>query len=528
MIGVKLEGDRRLFLTQILANKSTSDKCFGIGKGILLLVIDFFDVDGRETLLFASALYQFKCQSELAGRVDLVKEGGLCIFLFAANVLAAVNGIFQGGRFEREVKIQGARTNIDFCNLLFVCVGVNRPAHALFGALIAHECVADCAIILFGSGARLHQFCLAALAIASNDVATRLFVKAYDALIAKEIAFVFVVVLFCIGFSFGFILCFDLIFGIDFFCFDFLFFGLGKRRSAFALLRGMLNSNLFFHTELGLELHELGDRLHHFLGSRAELLCFATLGNGGGIGFFDNFSGGFNDVLFNDGGLSVVSRCAFGNNSALNGFNYGLNRFLGNNSGFFNNLRFLNLFCYRFFLFILFGHNGILSCNQVGDSFLCRLVVFVIVVLFFDGLFLTVELFGSGNSDCLLLCSLCSQRFCLLLGSFSFCLCGNEEISLGIKNSQKDNQHKCSNCASDCKHQKGQLCRHRNRAKGQRGYGIVRASVLIIFVLCDVHLTAARTTQFADEHTNACDFSAQNKRQNCDGNVVSVFYAQCQ
>ena len=71
VVGIKLEGCRGLFLTQILANQAAGNKCFGIGKRILLLVVDLFDVDGRKALLFASALYQLKRERELAGRVDL-------------------------------------------------------------------------------------------------------------------------------------------------------------------------------------------------------------------------------------------------------------------------------------------------------------------------------------------------------------------------------------------------------------------------------------------------------------------------
>ena len=152
VVGIELKGSRRLFLTQILTDQAAGNKRFGIGKGILLLVIDLLDVDRRKPLLFASTLYQLKGKRELAGRVDLVKEGGFGIFLLAADVASAINGILQCGRLERQIQVERTGTDINFCNLrVFVCIGINGPTHALFCAFVAHECIADGAVILFGS-----------------------------------------------------------------------------------------------------------------------------------------------------------------------------------------------------------------------------------------------------------------------------------------------------------------------------------------------------------------------------------------
>ena len=553
VVGIKFKGSRRLFFAQIFANKSTRNECFGIGKGILLLVVDLFDIDGRKSLLFASSLYQLESQGKLTGRVDLIKEGGFGIFLFAAYILAAINGILKRRGFKSKIKIKCARADIDFCDLcVLVCVSVDGPAHALLGAFVAHKRVADSTVILFGVGARLHQFCLAALAIACHDVATRFLVKANDTLVAKEIAFVIVIVLFCIGFSFSLIFNLSFVLGIDFINLDLFILGFGKCGGAFAIFDRTFNSDLAFHTELGLELHEFGDRLHHLLGSRAELLAL-TLGDGGGVGFFDDFLCGFDDVFFNDGSLSRIGRSALGNNGVLNRMNhrdFGIlcnhcrfnnlcffdcffhNLFDGFFNDFFNNFLFGLFDLFDNFFLVFLGHNGILGCNQVGDSLLCRLVALVIVDI--------VIVIIIVLSSLLLFCSSCRRFFCSSCGSFLcrllssllsllclFCrLCGNQQISLGIQNDQEQTKNKRTNCSSNSQHQKGQLRRGRNRAKGKRRYCVVRSPVVIVFILRQVELTAACTTQFANEHTNACNFGTENTCQSSNGNVINVFYTQ--
>ena len=465
VIGIKLKGCRRLFLAQILANKTAGDERFGIGEGILLFVVNFFDINGRESLLFASALNELECKRELAGRVDLVKEGSLGVFLLCAYVLAAVNRILKRGRLKCQIEIKRAGANVDLCNLcMLVCVGINAPAHALLGAFIAHQRVADSTVILFGLGTGLHQLCLAALAIARDDVATRFFIKANDALVAKEIAFVFVVVLFCIGFSLCLILGIELVLGIDLINLDLFILGVGKGGRACSILCGRtLNGNLALHAELGLELHKLGDRLHHFLGGGAELLALAALGNGGGVGLLDDLLGGFDDMLFNDGSLSAISGCTLGDDGALNGLNSGNSRLLCNDCG---------LDCFLgldgLFFLVFLGHNGILGGDEVGDSLKCCLVVCIVVILLCR-LFDVVKLLGSRRLNSLLLGFSFGSCLCLCILCLLCRLCGNEQISLGIKGYQENAKHKSAHQSGNRQHQKDQLCRSRHSTKGQRG-----------------------------------------------------------
>ena len=370
----------------------------------------------------------------------------------------------------------------------------------------------------------MHQLCFTALAIACDNVATRFFIKADDTFIAKEIAFVFIVVLFCIGFSFSLIFRFYFVLSINFVNLKILLLGISEGRGALPILRRTLNGNLALHTKLCLKLHKLGNRLHHFLSSRTELLALA-LGNGGGIGLLDDFLGGFDDMLFYNGSLSCISRRTLGNNSTLGGLHHRDLGFLRNN-GRFNLLLcfFNNLF------FVLLGHNGILGGNQVRDSLLCSLIVLVAVgigvfILLFELLALTVSglFLCSRQLSSFLCCLLC----CQLCGSCLFCrLCGNQQISLGVTKDQKQAKNKRSHCGSDSQHQKGQLCRGRYCAKGKRRHCVVRSPIVIIFVVGHVYLTATRAAQLADEHTNACDFGAQNTRQYSDSNVINVFYAQ--
>ena len=443
VIGVKLEGSRRLFLTQILANKSAGDERFGIGEGILLLVVDLFDVDGREPLLFTGALYQLQSKRELARRVDLVKEGSLGVFLFGSNIASAVNGILKSRGLKRKIEIQRTGANVDLCDLrVLVGVGVNGPAHALLGAFVAHKRVADSTVIFFGSRTGLHQLCLAALAIACNDVASCFFVKAYDALVAKEIAFVLVIVFFCIGFSFCLILGINLILGVELFDFELFVLGVDGRYTLAVFLCGTCNSNLTLHTDLRLELLESIDRLHHFLGYGIGTLI---LGNSGGVGLLDDLLGGLNNMLFNKGNLSCIGRHTLMHERLLHGL-CGCNcgRSCGN-GGFGNRLgrclclcdldgSFLDgsFLCGSFFGNVL-GKNGILGVDEVGDRLL-RLFVTLIRLNVVDlgcGLG-ACFLFGNGN---LLgnfhrsICGCCSFLFLCC----SLILCGNEQIALGTK-----------------------------------------------------------------------------------------------
>ena len=373
VVGIQFEGCRRFFLAQIFANQAASDQGFGIGKGILLLVVNFFDVDGRKSLLFASTLHKFQSKRELARRVDLIKERCLGIFLLCANIASAIDGILERGGFQCQIKIQGAGTDIDFCNLrMLVGIGVDGPTHTLLGAFIAHKCVADSAIILFGSRTRLHQFCLTALAIAGNNVTTRFFVEANNALVAKEITFVFVIVFFGIGFSFCFVLSFNLVLGIQLINLNHLILGIYQCGCFITVfLCGTCNSNFSLHAKLETELLEFVNRLQHFFGYR---ICTLIFGNGGGICFFDDLFGGLNDMLFNNRRLSGISRCPLGNNSTFDRMprlnHRGARRF-GNNSGFnsfgdcFNNFLFGG-FAFKFFF--RFVSKFFLGFDQTRDS----------------------------------------------------------------------------------------------------------------------------------------------------------------
>ena len=91
---------------------------------------------------------------------------------------------------------------------------------------------------------------------------------------------------------------------------------------------------------------------------------------------------------------------------------------------------------------------------------------------------------------------------------------------------QEQTKNKRTYRCGDGQHQKGQLRRGRNRAKGKRRYCVVRSPVVIVFILRQVELTAACTTQFANEHTNACNFGTENTCQSSNGNVINVFYTQ--
>ena len=522
VIGIKLKGDRRLFLTQVLANESASDKRFGIGEGILLLVVDLFDIDGRESLLFASALNKLQSKCELARRVDLVKEGSLSVFLFRTNVASAVNGILKGRGLKRKIEIQRAGANVDLCDLrVLVGVGVNGPAHALLGAFVAHKRVADSTVIFFGSGTGLHQLCLAALAIACNDVASGLLVKAYDALVAKEIAFVFVIVLFCISFSFGLVLGIDLILGfdlLDLFDLELFILGIDGSRCALAVfLYGTCNSDLAFHTDLRLKLLESIDRLHHFLGYGIGSLI---LGNGGGVGLLDDLLGGLDNMLFNKGTLSGIGGHTLRHKGLLNGLcgcnccGSGSNGSFGNRLGRFLCGHFLcnldslgDLFLDGCFLGgCLLGKNGILGVDEVGDCLLCSHVILIgldVIGLgcgrgcfFLDGS-------GLGNFHR----SICRCGGFLFLGC-SLILCGDEQVSLGAQSDQENAKHKSAHCGGDSQHQKGQLCRSRYCTKGKCCQGVVRASAVVVFVIGCICVLALCATHFAYEHTDACDFSA--------------------
>ena len=557
VVGIKLKGSRRLFFAQILANETARNQSFGIGKGILLLVVNFFDVDGRKSLLFTSALYQFECKCKFAGRIDLVKERRFGILLFAAYILAAINGILKCGGFQRKIKIKRAGTDVDSCDLcVIVCISVDRPAHALLGALVAHKRVTDSAIILFGAVARLHQFCLAALAITCNDMTTGLGVKANDALVAKELAFIFVVVFFCIGFSLCLILCIRFFLEIGFLNvifirFGFFILGFGKYGGAFAIFNRTFNRDLTLHAVLGLNLHKLGKRLQHLLGCGVELFARA-LGNGGGVGLFDDFFGGFDDMLFDDGSLSRIGGSTLGdkgvggglrrrclgslcNNRSFNNLCFCLGYFFHNlfNGFFFNDFfnGFRNDFLYGLFYGLfnnLFDVFLVFGCDQVRDRLLCsRIAIVVIVVIYFLH---SKLLFGSSCRSlcgCSFGCFLCRSLSRLLSLLCLFCrLCGNQQISLGVQNDQEQTKNKRTNCSSNSQHQKGQLRRGRNRAKGKRRYCVVRSPVVIVFILRQVELTAACTTQFANEHTNACNFGTENTCQSSNGNVINVFYTQ--
>ena len=430
VIGIKLKGSRGLFLAQILTDKTTGNQCFGFGKGILFLVVDLFDIDGRESLLFAGTLYQFQCKRKLARRVDLVKERCLGIFLLAANVASAIDRILKCGGFKRKIKIERARTDVDFCNLrAIVCVGIDAPTHTLLGALIAHKRVADSTVILFGGRTRLHQLCLTALAIASNDVATGFFVKTNDAFVAKEITFVFVIVLFCIGFSFCFVFYVEFVLGIQ--LVEFFFVSVNRLT---VLLCRMCHSDLTLHTELEAELLELVNRLAHFLGNR---VCVLILGNGGGVGLSDNLASGFDDVLFNNRSLSGN---ALGDDGALNGVTGLCHRgvgILGNNSPLFG------------------GVGGILFLiSQKSVKSLLRVIIVPEVIGKVDFVAVFILTLHGFIVNFLLLCI---GRYCGLFFDALFYLVGNEQIPLGVQNSQQSAKNKRTHCGSNRQHQKGQL-----------------------------------------------------------------------
>ena len=445
VIGVKLKGDRGLFLTQILANESAGDERFGIGEGILLLVIDLFDIDGRESLLFASTLNKLQSKRELARRVDLVKEGRLGVFLFGANVASTINRILKGRGLKRKIKIQRAGANVDLCDLrVLVGVGINGPAHALLGAFVTHKCVADSTVIFFGSGTGLHQLCLAALAIACNDVASGLLVKAYDALVAKEIAFVLVIVLFCIGFSLCLILGINLILSVELFDFELFVLGIDGRYAFSVFLCGTCNSNLTLHTNLRLELLESIDRLHHFLGYGIGTLI---LGNSGGVGLLDDLLGGLDNMLLNKGPLSGIGGHTLRHKGLLHGLcgcnccGSGSNGSFGNRLGrllcgyFLCNLDSLgNCFCGGSFLDRGFlGKNSILGINEVCNCLLCCLVILIRLDIIGRRCGCGLGCFcldgnGLGNFHR----SIGGCCGFLLLGC-SFILCGDEQIALGTK-----------------------------------------------------------------------------------------------
>ena len=185
VIGSQLEGGSRLFLANIFLDQLALHQCLGGFEGILLCIIDRFNVNGREPLLLAGALNQLHSPLELTGRAKLVLEGGLGVFLLIAHVSATVDGSVQTLGLKRQIELQNIGLNVDLCDLCAsVMEAVRGPADAALGSLVGKQSVLELTVIFLDTGTRLDQLCLKALAIVRHNVASRILVKTDDALVS--------------------------------------------------------------------------------------------------------------------------------------------------------------------------------------------------------------------------------------------------------------------------------------------------------------------------------------------------------
>ena len=525
MIGIQLKRNGRLFLTQILADQATADQRFGSLKGILLLIADGLNVDGRKSLFFASALNKLKRKGELAGRINLVQEGSLGILFLAADITSMVNGILKTCGIKRQIEIQGAVAHIDLRNLrVLVVIAVDGPSDAILRALVTEQCILDFTVVFFHVGACLDQLCLKTLTIMCYDITACLLVKADDTLIAGEkLAFIIVIAFLEGSFVCG-ILCIELIVLVclGLVCFLILFsLCKGGRGFIHRFDSGMLNRHLMLHTQLCAKLHQLRDRLENFLGSGTVFLfclggtcCRNSIRCCGG-GLLDDLLVGLLDQFFDHRHLTCgISRAVHGNTTLRQGLR-GCISCLGTRNQIGRHRLSLSGLCDHGLILGMYLFCTLLNC----DFRLCNDLFFKLTLSFFGLIFFSIV-----DKDILLcLCKGICGIVCFhdFLGSVLLTLCGlcdSESIPLGIKHSQKYHKNKRAYSHGNCQSIHSSMRNGRNGAKQKRHYHIT-TTACVLLVFCDriirflQTLLSACLHHLADENANSCYFCAKQTRQ---------------
>ena len=187
MVLGKFERRCGLLLADIFPDYAAPHQVLGFFKGIGFFVIDLFDVNRRQPLLFADALHQFQRPAELAVGPHLVLKRRVRIALLVADVSAVVNRILQACRVQRQIQFQIVAADVDFRNRCFaVRKAVGVPADPRLRALVGQERVFQLAVEMFDMRAGLNQAPFKALAIMRNDIAAGLLVVADDPLVSAE------------------------------------------------------------------------------------------------------------------------------------------------------------------------------------------------------------------------------------------------------------------------------------------------------------------------------------------------------
>ena len=535
VVGIQLKGHSGFFLAQIFTDQAAADQVFGGIKGILLLVIDRFDIDGREPLLLACALNQLQCQRELAGGIDLVKEGSLRVLFLASHVASVIHGVLQRCRIERQVQIQRTGAHVDFRDLrTVVAVIVDRPRDAVLCALICEQCVFDCAVILFDVGTGLDQLCLKALAIVCHDIATRLLVKADDALVAREqVAFVLIVtvavllrIALCIRIVL--VLCIKLLNFLDVLV---LFLRVRKGGDALVILHsGIFHRHLMLGTKLRADFHQFCDRLENLLSRGAvTLLCLCRRRGRGGRGLLDDLLVGFGDVFFNIRHLSArICRAVYGD-SACRGCLSNRRLCLRNHG---NGCR---LLC-RSLLRRLLGNDRLLRHSVVGYGLLLKGLLGNIrllhLLLALIG-YIRIRIFLLRRFLYGLLLRRCFRLGSTLLHGLLERRAGNKHVSLGKENDQNNSEHQSADRRQNRQCEKRHLGRQRNRSERQGGDCEVSGSVVCmtavqLILQLVLQLVPMGVLHFSDQNANAGNLRAKQACQYGDRDQKGTFHAQSQ
>ena len=311
MVGIQLKGGCGLLLADVLLDELSLDEIVGGVEGILLGVIHGLNIDGREAVLLAGASDQLERPLELAGRADLVLEGGVGVLLLVANVASLIHRTLKACGIEREIKLQDAGLYVDLGDLRAAVVeGVGRPADAVLGSLVGKERVLQLAVILFDVRLCLNELCLKALAVAGHQIAAGLLNEADDTLVAREVAILLcvvhvVLVLGMVGIQSLVLLVLQSELGlvIKLVLLVKRVGGLGKGGNALALGQGLLSGGgVKLAAALQLVLEEVRKLFEEELGGASLLRCLRGCGRSGhgNGGLLDDLLDGFGNHLLHD------------------------------------------------------------------------------------------------------------------------------------------------------------------------------------------------------------------------------------
>ena len=187
---VRFKGADPLFVARRYAHQSPCDQVLHGIKRVHLLIVDRFDVDGRQSVFLADHPHQLQRPAAFARlrRADEIAERRAFKPFGRSDVLAPVDRSLQRGGIEREIEDQTARDDVDAGDRLAV-VGeaVHRPADARFGPFVCQKRVFEDPVNALDACGGLDELCLERLAVDLDDVASPLDVKADDALVSGKV-----------------------------------------------------------------------------------------------------------------------------------------------------------------------------------------------------------------------------------------------------------------------------------------------------------------------------------------------------